>query len=295
MEKMNQEQLKSSPRSIVIPTYNKCEFLKNTVERLIELFEERILSTGSEIIIINNNSSDNTAAIGRQLVQDRDYLKFFLEPEQGLSNARNRGIKESANEIIVFIDDDFDFGLEWFDAIISGYQYDNVVASGGPVCPHREIPTWIPPRFYYLLSISNNVNENDFRKILMGGNCSILKSFLTEIGGFDNKLGRKGGSLASGEEIDVFAKVDARNKRCYHDAKALVYHFIDDKFNKDYLIRFSYENGKSVARIEKEKARIRFYLYSILSIFRLLYPKKNISLILLKSHARGYLGLSKLS
>ena len=59
-------------------------------------------------IIINNNSTDNTEAICQKFINEnsRVNIKLFFESNKGLSYARNRGVKESSTDIIVYLDDD---------------------------------------------------------------------------------------------------------------------------------------------------------------------------------------------
>jgi len=93
--------------TVAIPTYNGAS-------RLPKLFEKLRQQTGLdqiywEIIVIDNNSSDNTA----QVVQEYQGnwlpdvpLTYILEPEQGAAFARLRAVQEAQGELIGFLDDD---------------------------------------------------------------------------------------------------------------------------------------------------------------------------------------------
>ena len=59
-----------------------------------------------EILVIDNNSTDNTYKVVKSLQEEMLNLLYYKEENPGLSYARNRGILESKGEILTFIDDD---------------------------------------------------------------------------------------------------------------------------------------------------------------------------------------------
>ena len=56
-----------------------------------------------EIIVVDNNSTDQTKYI---ITKKYPNIRLIHEKQQGVSYARNRGIKESKNEWIAFLDSD---------------------------------------------------------------------------------------------------------------------------------------------------------------------------------------------
>jgi len=104
---MTNDRTMSVDFTVAIPTYNGAS-------RLPKLFEKLRQQTGLdqiywEIIVIDNNSSDNTA----QVVQEYQGnwlpgvpLTYILEPEQGAAFARLRAVQEAQGELIGFLDDD---------------------------------------------------------------------------------------------------------------------------------------------------------------------------------------------
>ena len=76
--------------SIVISTYNRCELL---AEALRALFSQSDAPLDFEVIVVDNNSSDQTRHLVESLAaQNPEKLKYFFEAKQGLSYGRNRGI-----------------------------------------------------------------------------------------------------------------------------------------------------------------------------------------------------------
>ena len=91
--------------SLVIATYNRGAKLCTTLDSLLV---QTLPQEQWEVVVVNNNSTDDTAARFADYVAAHPQLdaRMVLETEQGVSAARNRGIAESRGEYIVVIDDD---------------------------------------------------------------------------------------------------------------------------------------------------------------------------------------------
>jgi glycosyltransferase involved in cell wall biosynthesis len=98
--------------SIVVPFYNSEKYIGRCIEAL---FNQDYLEERYEIIFINNNSTDSSAAIVRQ------YPRIKLVDEQKRSSyaARNRGLIEANGEIIAFTDSDCMPAADWLKEIES--------------------------------------------------------------------------------------------------------------------------------------------------------------------------------
>jgi len=102
--------------SIVICTYNRSALLKKALDSVLNINTRPEISY--EVIVIDNNSTDDTQSVVKSNEPKFDgRLKCFIELNKGLSNARNRGIKESEGGIIVFTDDDVKVDRDWILSI----------------------------------------------------------------------------------------------------------------------------------------------------------------------------------
>jgi glycosyltransferase involved in cell wall biosynthesis len=91
--------------SIIIPTYNRSNLLKITLDSLIN---QKYPKENFEIIISNNNSTDNTEDIianFKQLHKNYNVIYYF-EINQGVHYARNNAAKISKGDYLYFTDDD---------------------------------------------------------------------------------------------------------------------------------------------------------------------------------------------
>ena len=92
------------PLSIVIATFNRSAYLLRTLESLAG---QTLPAQEFEILVVNNNSTDDTPAVFAGFARQHPELRLRMvaEPVQGISYARNRGVAEAEGECIVFIDE----------------------------------------------------------------------------------------------------------------------------------------------------------------------------------------------
>lgn len=92
--------------SIIIPVYNGEKYIVRAVKSIVTQD-----TTGVEIIIIDDGSTDNSYAVCEQLAKKYKQIKLIHSENKGVSHARNLGIKEAKGEWITFLDAD-DYFLE---------------------------------------------------------------------------------------------------------------------------------------------------------------------------------------
>ncbi|PID56780.1 glycosyl transferase [candidate division KSB3 bacterium] len=89
----------SAPRvSVIIPTYNRAEFLKEAIDSVLAQSYQDF-----ELLIVDDGSDDHT----RRIVGTcSHYVKYFHQSNKGVSSARNLGIRASQGQFIAFLDSD---------------------------------------------------------------------------------------------------------------------------------------------------------------------------------------------
>lgn len=87
--------------SVVIPLYNTQEFLLECLDSIASQFIK-----GIEVIVINDGSTDESARIAEEYSETYKFVKVFHQSNQGVFSARNKGLKESKGEYILFLDAD---------------------------------------------------------------------------------------------------------------------------------------------------------------------------------------------
>jgi glycosyltransferase involved in cell wall biosynthesis len=87
--------------SVIMPTYNREVLLVEAVDSVIEQSYEHW-----ELIIVDDGSVDNTAAVVNDRYGKDERIKYIHQPNQGQSVARNNGVEFSSGEYIAFLDSD---------------------------------------------------------------------------------------------------------------------------------------------------------------------------------------------
>lgn len=253
--------------SLVIATYNRAASLLDTLRSVVR---QNAPAEQWECIVVNNNSSDNTAECFAEFVSEySEYnLKMVNEPSQGLSYARNRGIREGVGEYIAIIDDDELIAEDFISAYIELFDTEpDAVAAGGPIVANYPAgrPSWMS--CYTERPIANTmyfgeqVREFPKGRIPGGGNMALRRSAIRRYGVFDTSLGYVGESLVGGEESDLFERLQIAEAKYYYVPKAVMYHIIpSEKLSKEYLSRLSYNVGVSQlrrARLYRRVWRVR--------------------------------------
>ena len=87
--------------SIIVPVYNVESYLAKCLDSILcQSYKDY------EIIAINDGSTDNSSKILKEYVDKYDNIIVINQKNQGLSQARNNGVKEAKGEYIIFVDSD---------------------------------------------------------------------------------------------------------------------------------------------------------------------------------------------
>ena len=87
--------------SVIVPVYNVEEYLEECLESI-----RHQTYTDIEVILVNDGSTDSSKEICERFCQEDSRFKLINQENQGLSAARNRGVKESVGKYIMFVDSD---------------------------------------------------------------------------------------------------------------------------------------------------------------------------------------------
>ena len=87
--------------SVIVPVYNVEEYLEECLESI-----QYQTYTDIEVILVNDGSTDSSKEICERFCQADNRFKLINQENQGQSVARNRGVKESVGQFIMFVDSD---------------------------------------------------------------------------------------------------------------------------------------------------------------------------------------------
>lgn len=239
--------------SVILCTYNRERYIYPVLQSIADGL---LPQSEYEIVLVNNNSSDGTEEVCRRFAADHPDIRFryCMEPQQGLSHARNRGIREAEGEVLVYVDDDALVNNEYLSTYAGFFaSHPDAVAAGGPILPQYdgcEEPAWMSHYTRQLVTgkLYLGDHEREFPRGAFpgGGNAAYRKSVFDEVGLFNPELGRKGNSLIGAEEKDLFDKMTSRGIKFYYLPTAILYHLIPPKkLTQDYFDRLTYSIGVS--------------------------------------------------
>ena len=290
--------------SLIIATYNRAEQLMVTLDSVAR---QSAAAEMWECVVVDNNSKDDTAERVAAFAAAHPTLniRYVFEGVQGLSAARNAGIRASVGEIVAFIDDDERIVPEFIEVYIHLFDTQaNASSAGGKII--AEYPSG-RPAWMSRYSEEPIANPMDFgekvslfpsHRIPGGGNMAIRRKVLDEVGYFNPKLGRTGNRLIGGEESDLFERLRQQGMLCYYAPRAVMYHIIGpEKLTKDYFCRLAYNTGISQrSRAELHSRITRLYIFEAIKWAATLFlclchrPAQSRFLLLMRYHiSRGIL------
>jgi glycosyltransferase involved in cell wall biosynthesis len=119
--------------SVVVPCFNEARYIADTLNSL----RDQTFAGGYEIIVVDNNCTDETVDIASQLG-----ARVVSEPNPGVCWARQKGTEESVGEIVVSADADTTYAPDWLAKIDRSFGTDGrIVAVAGP-CRYVGGPLW---------------------------------------------------------------------------------------------------------------------------------------------------------
>ena len=235
--------------SVIVPTHNRSEYLRNTI---ISLQEQNFPKDDYEIIVVDNNSTDDTSEVVEECNRkSKKEVVYVREQEIGLHNARHAGARAAKGEILAYVDDDVICDANWLFELIKPYIDSEVGCVGGKILPkwEAEPPEWVNqyPSYLSLLDLGDEVKELKTPKIY-GCNFSIRKSLLFEVGGFNpDAFGDKKLIWYRGDgETGLLVKVLSVGVKLIHTPYAIVWHVIpENRLTVRYFKKRSFIQGIS--------------------------------------------------
>lgn len=246
--------------SIIICTYNRAGYLRDS---LLSLLEADADSQDFEILIIDNNSSNETHAISQQIIQKHPNvnMRYIKETRQGLSHARNRGIADANGDALLFLDDDIYTESHFIGAWVSFFRnYPEAAGGGGKI--HVQFddprPAWMSHFLLPLLGhhdLGSSIKKYPAGKYPFGGNMAFRQEIFEQYGTFNTQLGRKGSQLMASEEKEFYQRLSDK-EQIYYLPQAFLHHRVNkQRLTKSYIKKQALGLGKSI-RLQMESASL---------------------------------------
>lgn len=222
--------------SIVVPTYNRKEKLKLTIETLEKSDYPK---DNIEILIVDDCSNDNTKKVVNKLIRRYKNIKYFkTKKNSGPAAARNIGIKNSRGGIIFFTDDDGIIPRNWIKDFVEFYQKHRGIYGIGGI-----LKAPIDNIFAKLERVKNQILGIQIKGIMIGrsnvpigftSNLSYRKEVFDKIGHFDENF-----KVPAGEDLEFKKRVAKKFKLAFLPVPIIHNH----EYNLDYFLGIMFKQG----------------------------------------------------
>ena len=190
--------------SVIVCAHNEARYLAGCLYSL--LAQTRL---PDEILVVNNASSDSTAAVAEQVPS----VRVVDEPRKGLVVARETGRRHAAGDVLVYLDADCRAPLTWLQRIEARLERDpDLLGLSGPY-RFYDWDWWgrllIRSYDYSLAPATQGLVKYVLRlgTILYGGNFAVRRDALERIGGFDTSIEFHGEDTNLGRRLYRVGKV----------------------------------------------------------------------------------------
>jgi len=198
--------------SIIIPTYNRKNVVKKTLEYL---FHQNYPKDQYEIILIDDGSTDGTKEM-INFLSPPCRLVYLYQNRKGPHIARNLGIKNARGKIIIFVDSDIFTPPNFINEHMRFHsRFKDVVVSGPTVRTDK------------LKDVFGDIKRRKFRESLawsgpslVTSNLSVKREFLLKVGGFDEEFVGMGW-----HDWELGLRLKKLGLKVKRNVEAIVYHY----------------------------------------------------------------------
>jgi len=233
--------------TVAVITYNRSRFLRETLTGLVR---QQYPADKWELLVIDNNSSDDTRDVVASFMASSPSPRHVLEMRQGLDHGRNRAIDEAKGDILVLVDDDILMEPTWLEQMAAPFFSDrahSIGVVGGEVIPifPDGIPPWLEGS-HWPLGFRTDPGPLPLDQAPMGANFAFPKWVFTRFGKFDTRLDRKGGKLFGGGDSEMIRRVRAVGLDAWFVPGAKVLHQIPaSRLTVGYATRHAFDSARS--------------------------------------------------
>jgi GT2 family glycosyltransferase len=219
---------------VVVCTYNGARTIRDCFEGL-----RRLAYPDYEVIVVDDGSTDETAAIARQYD-----CRLIRTENRGLASARNTGLNAATGEIVAYLDDDAYPDPHWLTYLAARFLSTSHAAVGGPNLappgdgPIAECVARAPGGPVHVLLTDSEAEH------IPGCNMAFRKACLEAIGGFDPQF------RTAGDDVDACWRLQESGWTLGFSAAAMVWHHRRNSVRTYWKQQIGY--GRAEAMLERK-------------------------------------------
>jgi len=244
--------------TVVIPTRNRATLL---AQALSSLRQQALSRRSFEVVVVDNGSTDATAAVIEAARQELGNLVGIHAPEPGLHTGRHAGLSAATGEVLVFADDDIEALPTWLASIKEAFEDPDVALVGG-----NNFPLFVQAPPAWLIKLWNKGSFRGYKALpalsviefakapasfspydVWGCNFAVRKDVLVAAGGFHpDAMPRELIRFRGDGETHVSRYVARSAKKCVFHPGASVHHKVTpDRMTFAYFRQRGFNQGVS--------------------------------------------------
>lgn len=236
--------------SVALCTHNHADRLERTLADLAALAAP---TRPWEFIVIDNGCTDGSSELlaSHRWELEGATVRIVREDRLGLSNARNRALREARGEYLLYMDDDETPATRWLIAYEQAMIAHQPDALGGCIEVMFEDggrPAWLQDE---LLGFLGKLDNGEARWLtseetpIFGGNFAFRRQIFERIGDFDARLGRMGRINSGGEDTEIYRRLLAHGCSVRWVPDAVIHHRIQTpKLKRGYFLDLHFRQGR---------------------------------------------------
>ncbi len=245
--------------SLMVCTYNRCEDLRELLATAVA--QETGGAFTYEIIVVDNNSSDDTRQIVENFIAAGDVeVRYMFEGRQGKSHALNTGLGAARGWIYTICDDDFILPKNWLKDIFEAFRaHAEVSFVSGKVLPlwQSAAPAWLTQKHWSPIAMADYGEESfyadaDNQICLLA--CSFRLADVKAVGSYHSELGVSKGKIGGTEDAEILQRLWKSGRKGIYLPHIAFYHKVTpDRLTKHYHRRWHTGHGRFYALMREEE------------------------------------------
>ncbi len=239
--------------SVIVSTYNRSKTLGVTIDSLLAQDQ----SPNYEILIVDNNCTDNTRELVASYAAKSQRIRYVFEKKQGLSHGRNAGIAAAGSDLLAFTDDDVCVDRNWIHNVMTAAaERPGYGIFGGKVLPMwpEAPPSWLTQAHWAPLALVDygkpQTISSEHRRTLIGANMIIRRRVFDDVGLFSIVYQRVKEGIGSTEDQELQDRYWKAGGLGWFDPSIVVNADIQqERLAKGYHRRWHFAHGRMMARM----------------------------------------------